>query len=114
MSAKAYAEQRKAEPTGLISPSDMQAPAQRNNSAELLRSRSRPALAPASALGGLGPVAWPAGRTRCDRDFVPSPGHPGHRLRRCASAVATPAGTRSETSPPKVAISLTPVEERKL
>src|SRR5262249_31862318 len=35
-------------------------------------------------------------------------------LRRSARALATPGGTRSETSPPKVAISFTPVEERKL
>ncbi len=40
--------------------------------------------------------------------------HPQSRLARSRSASATGAGTRSETSPPKVAISLTPVEERKL
>src|SRR4051794_26943879 len=34
--------------------------------------------------------------------------------RRSESAAATESGTRSETSPPKVAISFTPVEERKL
>src|SRR3954467_690818 len=34
--------------------------------------------------------------------------------RRSASAAATGAGTRSETLPPKVAISFTPVDERKL
>src|SRR5581483_5214216 len=63
------------------------------------------------------PLPFPSPSAR-DFNDAPASGDAGdpalHRLRRSASASATPAGTRSETSPPNVAISFTPVDDRKL